>query len=156
MAIQYPDFDDIILLQTYILPIIFDAGAIMSISPYKMDLVGSITSLPEPRTLGGMGYGSPIAGIGIVKWRFHTGETNITIHYHCYHAPNDRAHLLIPQKLFSACVGSTGTFNIGDKCYTLSLDGKQSVQNPYDSKSHLHFSLAGNATASASPTEVYL
>ena len=154
MAIHSPSFDYIALLQTDILTIIFDTCASMSISLYKMDFVGTITPLQEPRTLVGMGYGTPIYGIGLVQWRFHKGDTTLTIHAHCYHIPNDCAHSLIPQQLFITSGRANGIFTIGDMCSTLSLDGKPSLQNPYDSNSYLPVSLAHNATASASPTEV--
>ena len=74
-----------------------------------------------------MAHGTPIASIGIVKWRFHTGSTTITIRAHFYHAPNDSACLLIPQQLLSDIRGSTGTFTICDKCDTLSLYVKLSL-----------------------------
>ena len=48
MYIQSPDFDYISLLQTDILPIIFDTGASLSISLYKMDFLGPINTLPQP------------------------------------------------------------------------------------------------------------
>ena len=66
MAINSPAFDVLTLLQTYIMTIIFDTGASMSISLYKMDFVVYITPLPEPRTLLGMGNGTPIYVIGVV------------------------------------------------------------------------------------------
>ena len=97
MDIHFLALDDITLLQTDILPIIFDTGASISISLYKMFFVGPITPLPKPRTLEGMGHGIPIADIGVVQWIFHTGDTTLTIHGHFYHLPNACAHLLSPQ-----------------------------------------------------------
>ena len=87
MYIHSPEFYDITLLQIDLLPIIFDTSAILFISMYKMYFVVPINNLPESRTLGGMGYGTPISGIGIVQWRFNTGETTLTIQSHCYHIP---------------------------------------------------------------------
>ena len=96
-----------------------------------MDIVGPITPLPEKKTLGGMAHGTSIYSIGIVKWRFHPGSTTLTIHAHCCHPPNTFDLLMVPQRLSSARVGTTDTFTIGDKCSTLSLDGKLSLQIPY-------------------------
>ena len=118
--------------------------------------MGPITPLPEPRTLGGMGHGTPISGIGILQWILHIRDTTLTIHNHCYHVPNAREHLLIPQQLLSTRGGDTGTFTIGDKCAMLSLDGKPYLRIQYDSESCLHVALAHNATESASPTKVNL
>ena len=126
----------------------------MSISLYRMDFVGPINPLPQPRTLGGMAHGTQISGIGVVQWIFHTGATTLIIDTHCYHVPNNRACLLIPQRLFNASGGSTGTFNIGENYDTLSLDGKPSLGTPYDYKSYLPVYLTRNSTNSASPTEV--
>ena len=124
MGIHSSYFDDFTLIQTYILPIIFDTGASMSISPYKIYFVGPITPLPEPITLGGMARCTPIDRIRISQCIFHIGSTTPTIHTHYYHIPNSHACLLIPQRLFSACGVSTGTFTIGDKCDMLFLGGK--------------------------------
>ena len=131
MAIQSPTFDYPNLLQIDILPIIFDAGASLYISLWKMDSVGPINTLPEPRTVLGMGHVPPIYFVGIVQWGFHTGATTLTIHAHCYHVPNARTLLLKPQQLFSFRGLSTGTFTIGENCSTLSFDGKLSPQIPY-------------------------
>ena len=79
MYIHSPEFYDTTLLQTDLLPIIFDTSAILFISMYKIYFVVPINNLPESRTLRGMGYGTPISGIGIVQWRFNTGETTLTI-----------------------------------------------------------------------------
>ena len=147
MDIHSSDFDDLNLLQIDILYIIFDNGASISISLYKMDFVGPITPLTEPRTLRDMGHGTPITGIWIVQWILHTRETNLTIRSHFYHVPNDYDCLLRPQQLFSTRGGSTGTFAIGDKCAMLSLDGKLYLQITYDSKSYIYVALARNATA---------
>ena len=92
------------------------------------DFVGPITPLPEPRTLGVMAHGIPIYGIGIVQWIFHTRDTTLTIHDPCYYVPNDRTCLLIPQQLLGSHGGATGTFTIGGKCATLSLDGKPYIR----------------------------
>ena len=67
MSIHSPAFDDLTLLQTDLLSVVFDTSASMYISPYKMDFVGPMNPLPEPRTLGGMAHVTPIAGIGIVN-----------------------------------------------------------------------------------------
>ena len=101
-----------------------------------------------------MVHGTLIVSIGIVKCRFQTWDTTLTIHSNFYHDPNDHDRLLRPQLLFSTHVGSTGTFTIGDKCDTLSLDGKPYPQILYDPKSYLHVALARNANASSSKTEV--
>ena len=82
MAIHSSDFDDLNLLQIDLLYIIFDNGASISISLYKMDFVGPITPLTEPRTLRDMGHGTPITGIWIVQWILYTRETNLTILSH--------------------------------------------------------------------------
>ena len=103
-----------------------------------------------------MAHGTPIAEIGIVQWILHTGATTITINNDSYHNPNAHACLLIPQQLLVARGGSTGNFTIGNKCATLYLDGKPYLQIPYNPRSYLPVSLAHNATASASTTEVKL
>ena len=82
--------------------------------------------------------------------------TSITIHYNYYHVPKGCDYLLIPKLLFNPHGGDTGTFNIGDKCATLSLNGKSPLQIMYNSKSYLPVALACNATDSDSPTEVNL
>ena len=145
MNIHHPDFDDLTLI---------DTGASPSISLYKMDVVGTITPLPEPRTLGDMSHGTPISDFGIVQWILQTGATTITIYDNCYHVPNDRSHLIFPHQLFSACGRSTGTFTIDDKSTTLSLDGKQSLQILNDSKSYVYIAISHNTTASDYPIEV--
>ena len=142
MVIHSPDFYDINLFLTDLLPIIFDTVASLSIFPYKVYFVVPITPLPEPRTLGGIGNVTPISDIGLVLFIFHTGSTSLTTHTHHYHVPNARACLLNSQQLFSARGGSTGAFTIGNKCSMLSLDGKPSLQIPYDSKSYLPVALS--------------
>ena len=128
----------------------------MSISTYKIYVLVPITLLPEPITLGSMGNGTPIIGIGILQCIFHTGDNTLTIHAHCYHVPNDCANLLSPQRVFSTCGGATGNFTIGDNYYTLSLNGKPSFQIRYDSKSYIHFPLYQNDSSSDYLTEVNL
>ena len=145
--IHSPAFGCPSLIQTDLLPIIFDTGASLSIYPYKIDFVVPITPLPEPITLVCMGYGTANAGIGIVKCRFHTGGITMAIQSQCYHVPNSSAQLMGPRQFFSTCGGSTGTFTIGDMCATLSLDGKPSFQILYDFKSYLPVAFARNATA---------
>ena len=103
-----------------------------------------------------MVHGAPISVIVIVKLRFHIGATNLTIHSHFYHFPNDHARLLIPQQFSSSHGEATGTFTIGDKFSVLSLDVKPYPQFVYDSRSYLHVYLACNATASYYPNEVNL
>ena len=89
-----------------------------------MYFVGPINLLPEPRTLGGMGHGTPKAGIGIVQWIINTRGTTLNIHAHFYHLFNYCDLLLIPQQLFSTRGGVTVTFTICDKYDMISLDGK--------------------------------
>ena len=93
-----------------------------------------ITPLLEPRPLVGMAIGTPIYGIGVVQCIFHTGSNTLTFHTHWYHFPNSHALLLRPQLLLSALVGSTGTFTIGEKFYTISLGDKPSLPISYYSK----------------------
>ena len=100
-----------------------------------------------------MGNGTPIYGIGIVQCIFHTRDTNLIIHDHCYHVPNAHTGLLIPQQLLSTRGGAIGTFTIGDKSAPPPLDGKLSIQIPYNSKSYIIVALDRNATPTASPTE---
>ena len=88
MAVHSSACDGFTLFQINLLPILFDTGASLSISTYKMGFVGPITLFPEPITLGGMAHGTPITGIGKLNWIFHTCTTNITMHAHFYHVPN--------------------------------------------------------------------
>ena len=73
MDIPPPAFDNITLIQINLLPIIFYTGAIISIYLNKIYFAGSITPIPEPRTLGGMGHGTTIFGIKVLQLIFHKG-----------------------------------------------------------------------------------
>ena len=119
-----------------------------------MDFVGPITPLLEPNVLVGMEHGTPISGIGIIQWRFHILDINITKHANYYHVSNDRALLLIPQQIIRTRRNSTGTFTISDKCAIICLEGKPSLQITYDSKSYFPVALSRNDTATSSPNEV--
>ena len=156
MVTYSPLFSGLTLIQRYLLPIILDTSASLSISLYKMIFLVPITHLPEPRTLEDMVNVTLISAIGIVQCILNTGDTFLTIHTHFYHIPNDRDLLLRPQILFSGCGVAIGTFTISDKCGTLFLDGKPSLQILYDSRLYLPVSLARNFTASVSPNEVNL
>jgi hypothetical protein len=54
----------------WVLSLIFDAGAILAITPDLSDFVDPPKPLAQPMRLGGMANGIEIAGIGIIAWTF--------------------------------------------------------------------------------------
>ena len=73
-------------------------------------LCGTRYSSLITKNSGSRGGGTPISGIGILKWRLHTGYITLAIHSHFYHVPNYCARLLSPQWLFRTRGGATGIF----------------------------------------------
>ena len=63
-----------------------------------------------------------IAGIGTVKWKFRTKTLVMNIFSSAYYVPKVKAHVLSPQRLFSAEKGVPVRFVIEEDKATLVLD----------------------------------
>ena len=76
-------------------PVIWDSGASVTISPEKLDFVGTISRPNTITQLNGIAKGLRIEGEGKVSWSFHeaTGKLRI-LELPAYYVPKIRVHLL--------------------------------------------------------------
>ncbi|KAI2491142.1 hypothetical protein MHU86_23428 [Fragilaria crotonensis] len=77
------------------IPVIWDSGASVTISPEKLDFVGTISRLSTITQLNGIAKGLRIEGEGKVHWSFHdaTGKLR-TLELPAYYVPKIRVRLL--------------------------------------------------------------
>jgi hypothetical protein len=85
-----------------------------------------------------MDNGLGIAGIGIVKWTFMAGGTELTICTQCYYLPQTKARLISPE-------GINGVYARTEDTVTLSFDGQPDLVVDYDTKSHSPIGYEHNA-----------
>jgi hypothetical protein len=92
------------------LPVVFDTGATISVSPRKEDFI-SWESSCAPLTLQGITATSQVLCVGIVRWTIQDdqGKRHL-LETKAYYVPNARVHLLSPQCLLHE--HNDGTFTI--------------------------------------------
>ena len=97
-----------------------------------------------------MGQGMEIEGIGVVKWTFMAGDTELTIQTQCYYVPQAKARLISPQRLFRKNEGVTGSFSVEEDKATLTFNGHPPLVVEYDPpRSNLPIGYTCNATEHA-------
>ena len=80
-------------------PIIFDTGCSISVTPHKQDFVGTIR--PMNKLMTGLSSKAEIKGAGKVKWEFRDdfGVSQVIL-VEAYYIPTSSARLLSPQSYF--------------------------------------------------------
>ena len=127
-------------------PVIFDMGASLAITPSWHDFIGPITPIPGLH-LGGMANGMLIGGKGMIEWSFRTQAATVIIKSECYLVPDCLVQLISPQRLFKAA-RITGEFITREEECILKFANAPSLTVNYDSKNHLRTATPRNATGS--------
>jgi hypothetical protein len=119
-------------------PIIFDTGASLAITPDVDDFIDPPTSLGTTMKLGGMANNLEIRGVGTVCWTFEADDgSDIQIRTQSYWVPKSKARLLSSQKLFNKKSGTFGRYEGDEDEFRLFLNGEPTISVPYDTRSSL-------------------
>jgi hypothetical protein len=104
-------------------PIIFDTGASLAITPDVDDFIDPPTSLGTTMKLGGMANNLEIRGVSTVCWTFEADDrSDIQIRTQAYWVPKSKARLLSPQKLFHKKSGTFGRYEGDENEFRLFLN----------------------------------
>jgi hypothetical protein len=119
-------------------PVIFDTGASLSITPYSADFIVPPTAPKNTIKLGGMAGNLDIMGVGTVSWTFLASNgLEIQIRTLAYWVPNAKARLLSPQKLFKKSQGVFGRYEGDEDTFNLYLNNNPPITVAYDDRSSL-------------------
>jgi hypothetical protein len=119
-------------------PIIFDTGASLAISPDVDDFIDPPTSLGTTMKLGGMANNLEIRGFCTVCWTFEAADgSDIQIRTQAYWVPKSKARLLSPKKLFNKKSGTLGRYEGDEDEFHLFLNGDPIISVTYDTRSSL-------------------
>jgi hypothetical protein len=93
------------------LPMVFDTGATISVSPRKEDFISWDTTSNSRLTLRGITAATDVLGVGMVRWILHDdqGQRHL-IETKAYYVPDARVRLLSPQRYLHE--RNDGTFSI--------------------------------------------
>ena len=81
------------------IPVVFDSGCTISITPYKEDFVGGLT--PVKKTITGLSSTVEVEGEGTVWWSFYDDYGVIHhIKVKAYYIPSSPVRLFIPRHYF--------------------------------------------------------
>jgi hypothetical protein len=122
----------------WIITVIFDTGAILSITHDLGDFVDPPKPLARPMRLGGFANGMKIEGIGIFACTF-TGKdgTEVKLLLEAYYVPTSKQILMSPQKLLCKEKGIYGSYSGDEEKFELKLNDQAVISIPYDKSSSL-------------------
>ncbi len=121
-----------------VMPIVFDSGASLCVTPVMDDFVDTKLQKSDiPTQLGGLAHGLNIEGKGQVDWAFMSDAgTVIQLSVEAYYVPSASHRLLSPQSLFQQ--GSyQGTFVVDSGYGSLKFADGNSITRPLDSRTNL-------------------
>jgi hypothetical protein len=119
-------------------PVIFDMGASLLITPYSADFIVPPTAPQNVTKLGGMAVNLDMMGVGTVSWTFIASDgSENQIHTLAYWVPNAKARLLSPQKLFKKSQGVLGRYEGDEDTFNLYLKNHPPIKVEYDDRSSL-------------------
>jgi hypothetical protein len=122
----------------WLITVIFDTGASLSITHDLGDFVDPPKPLARPMRLRGFANGTKIEGIGIVAWTF-TGKdgTEVQLLLEAYYVPTSNQRLLSPQTLLCKEKGIFGSYSGDEEKFELKLNDQAVISIPYDKRSSL-------------------
>jgi hypothetical protein len=122
----------------WILTVIFDTGASLSITHNLGDFVDPPKPLARPMWLGGFANGTKIKGIRIVAWTF-TGKYGMEVQLlvESYYVPTSKQRLLSPQTLLCKEKGIFRSYSGDEEKFELKLNDQAVISIPYDNRSSL-------------------
>jgi hypothetical protein len=122
----------------WLLTVIFDTGASLSITHDLGDFVDPPKPLARPMRLGGFANSTKIEGIGIVAWTF-TGKDGMEVQLlvEKYYVPTSKQRLLSPQTLLCKEKGIFGSYSGDEEKFELKLNDQAVISIPYDKRSSL-------------------
>jgi hypothetical protein len=120
----------------WILTVIFDTGASLSITHDLGDFVEPPKPLARPMLLGGFANGTKIEGIGCVAWTF-TGKDGMEVQLlvEAYYVPTSNQRLLYPQTLLCKEKGIFGSYSGDKENFELKLNYQAVISIPYYKRS---------------------
>jgi hypothetical protein len=124
--------------QKWLITVIFDTGASLSITHDLGDFVDPPKPLARPMRLGGFSNCTKIEGIGIVAWTF-TGKdgTEVKLLVEAYYVPTSKQRLMSPQTLLCKENGIFGSYSGDEEKFELKLNDQAVISIPYDKRSSL-------------------
>ena len=126
------------------LPVIFDSGASLTISPLCSDLIGSMTNITYLH-LCGMVNGTIIEGKIIVEWNSCVGKQTLIVKSDCCYITYWNVWLIIPQQFFKRSTDITGKLICNEDHDKLEIWDHPLLKIEYDSNNHLPTATAHNA-----------
>jgi hypothetical protein len=122
----------------WLLMVIFDTGASLSITHDLGDFFEPPKPLARPMPLGGFTNGTKIEGIGIFAWTF-TGKDGMEVQLivEAYYVPTSKQRLLSPQTLLCKEKGIFGSYSGDEDKFELKINDQAVISIPYDKRSSL-------------------
>jgi hypothetical protein len=123
----------------WLVTVIFDTGASLSITHNLGDFVEPPEPLAGPMQLGGFANGTEIEGIGIFAWTF-TGKDcmEVQLLVESYFVPASKQKMLSPQTLVCKEKGIFGSYSGDEEKFELKLNDQSVISIPCDKRSSLH------------------